>query len=87
MALRLLYLIVFRVFDWIALLARRRRHHLFVTPRTLLRWHADLIKRRWTYPKSGPGRPPIRPTIRALVLRLAAENPNWGYRHIAGQIA
>ncbi|MFG1978217.1 integrase core domain-containing protein [Nonomuraea fuscirosea] len=60
---------------------------MFITPRTLLRWHADLVKRRWTYPKHGPGRPPIRPTIRALVLRLAAENPGWGYRRIAGQIA
>jgi putative transposase len=69
------------------LLPRHRRHHLFVTPRTLLRWHADLVKRRWSYPKHGPGRPPIRPTIRALVLRLAAENPDWGYRHITGQIA
>jgi hypothetical protein len=69
------------------LLPRRRRCHLFVTPRTLLRRHADLVKRRWTYPKHGPGRPPIRPTIRALVLRLAAENPDWGYRRIAGQIA
>jgi putative transposase len=69
------------------LLPRSRRQHLFVTPRTLLRWHADLVKRRWTYPKHGPGRPPIRPTIRALVLRLAAENPTWGYRRIAGEIA
>jgi hypothetical protein len=42
------------------------------------------VKRRWTYPEHGPGRPPIRPTIRALVLRLAAENPDWGYRRIAG---
>jgi putative transposase len=69
------------------LLPRRRRHHLFVTPRTLLRWHADLVKRRWTYPKRRPGRPPTRPTIRALVLRLATENPIWGYRRIAGEIA
>jgi hypothetical protein len=69
------------------LLSRSRRQHLFVTPRTLLRWHADLVKRRWIYPKHGPGRPSIRPTIRALVLRLAAENPTWGYRRIAGEIA
>jgi transposase InsO family protein len=69
------------------LLPRIRRQGLFITPRTLLRWHADLVKRRWTYPKRRPGRPPIRPTIRALVLRLAAENPTWGYRRIAGEIA
>jgi putative transposase len=69
------------------LLPRHRRHHLFVTPRTVLRWHADLVKRRWTYPKRGPGRPPIRPTVRALVLRLATENPTGGYRRIAGEIA
>src|SRR4051794_18051007 len=69
------------------LLPRHRRHHLFVTPRTLLRWHADLVKRRWTYPKRRPGRPPIRPTIRDLILRLAAENPTWGYRRITGEIA
>jgi hypothetical protein len=68
-------------------LPRCRRCHLFVTPRTLLRWHADLVKRRSTYPRHGPGRPPIRPSIRALVLRLATENPDWGYQRIAGQIA
>jgi transposase InsO family protein len=45
------------------------------------------VKRRWTYPKHGPGRPPTRPTIRALILRLATENPTWGYRRIAGEIA
>jgi putative transposase len=50
-------------------------------------WHADLVMRRWTYPKRQPGRPPTRPTIRALVLRLATEKPTWGYRRIAGQIA
>jgi putative transposase len=64
----------------VRLLPQRRRHHLFVTPRTLLRWHADLVKRRWTYPKRGPGRLPTRPTIRDLILRLATENPTWRYR-------
>lgn len=44
------------------------------------------MRRRWNYPKHGPGRPPTRPTIRALVLRLARENPTWGYRRIAGEI-
>jgi putative transposase len=66
---------------------RTRRLCLLVTPRTLLRWHAHLVRRRWTYPRRGPGRPPTRPTIRALVLHLAAENPAWGYRRITGELA
>ena len=51
-----------------------------VTPRTLLRWHTHLVARRWTYPHRRPGRPPTAPPIRALVLRMARENPRWGYR-------
>ncbi|MEV6489097.1 hypothetical protein AB0M20_10770 [Actinoplanes sp. NPDC051633] len=46
----------------------------FVTPATLLRWHRQLLARHWTYPHRPPGRPPIDPTIRALVLRMAGEN-------------
>ena len=65
---------------------RTRRLCLLVTPRTLLRWHAHLVRRRWTYPRRGPGRPPTRPTIRALVLHLTAENPTWGYRRITGEL-
>ena len=68
-------------------LPRTRRLYLLVTPRTLLRWHAHLVRRRWTYPKRGPGRPPTRTTIHALVLQLAAENPTWGYRRITGELA
>ena len=49
-----------------------------VSPRTLLRWHAQLVARRWTYPRRRPGRPPIPPPIRALVLRMARDNPRWG---------
>jgi putative transposase len=59
---------------------------LFFTPGTVLRWHADLVKRRWTYKRTHPGRPPTRPTIRELVLRMAAENCGWGYRRIAGEL-
>src|SRR6188508_3466685 len=48
-----------------------------VTPRTLLRWHAQLVARRWTYPHRRPGRPPTAPAIRDLVLQMARENPRW----------
>ena len=57
-----------------------------VSPRTLLRWHAQLVARRWTYPRRQPGRPPVAQSIRALVLRIARENPTWGYRRIQGEL-
>ena len=56
-----------------------------ISPRTLLRWHAQLVARRWTYPRP-PGRPPVAPPIRALVLQMARENPTWGYRRIQGEL-
>jgi putative transposase len=62
------------------------RRMRLVSPRTLLRWHAKLITRRWTYPHRRPGRPPTPPPIRALVLRMARENPRWGYRRIQGEL-
>ena len=53
------------------LLPRTRWNAFFVTPATLLRWHRELIARKWTYPRKTPGRPPVRAEIRQLVLRAA----------------
>jgi putative transposase len=58
-------------------LPRARRHSFLVQPATLLRWHRELVRRRWTYPHRRPGRPPIGPDVRALILRLARENSSW----------
>ena len=57
-----------------------------VSPRTLLRWHAQLVARRWTYPRRRPGRPPTAEAIRAMVLRMARKNSRWGYRRIQGEL-
>jgi hypothetical protein len=67
------------------LLPRSRWRSFVVTPATLLRWHRRLVARRWTY-ASRTGRPPMGGEIRELVLRLARENPRWGYQRIAGEI-
>ena len=69
------------------LLPVRRRIGMLVTPATILRWHRQLVARRWTTQPTRPGRPAIPAGLRALVIRLATENPTWGYRRIHGELA
>jgi putative transposase len=68
------------------LLPPRRRHGLVVRPQTLLRWHRELVRRKWTQPRRTRGRPPLDDRVRQFVLRLARENPRWGYPRIAGEL-
>ncbi len=131
--MRFAYLVVLRVFGWLALLARSdrakdaeililrhqvavlqrqvknprlswadravlaalarllprsqlRQLRLIISPRTLLRWHADLVRRHWAHPRHAPGRPRTAQAVRALVLEMARDNPGWGYRRIHGEL-
>ncbi len=61
-----------------------------VTPDTLLRWHRVLVARKWDYSdrrKKKPGRPPVSEKVKRLVVRMARENPTWGYDRIQGALA
>jgi hypothetical protein len=65
----------------------QRRVALMVKPATLLGWHRDLVRRRWRQPyQRRLGRPPIDPQLGQLILRLARENPCWGYQRITGEL-
>ena len=83
-----------RVIDRVLLAAasrsvpRARWSCFLVTPATLLRWHRELVRKKWTYGKTEkPGRPPINPEVRELILRIARENPRWGCVRIKGELA
>jgi putative transposase len=67
-------------------LPRERWSCFLVKPDTLLRWHRRLIAGAWTYPHRQTGRPPLNPEVQQLIVRLANENPRWGYQRIQGEL-
>jgi transposase InsO family protein len=68
------------------LLPRERWASFLVGPATILRWHRELVRRKWTFRRKPLGRPPISPQVRELILRLARENPRWGCVRIQGEL-
>jgi putative transposase len=64
---------------------RHRWGSFIVAPSTLLRWHRELVRRKWTFKQKRLGRPPVDPALGALVCRMARENPRWGYMRIKGE--
>ena len=80
---------------WLALLAgtlpidRLAGMRLIVTPATIVRWHRDIVGRRWARRSrcGRSGRPPMHRDVRSVVLRLSGENESWGYRRIHGELA
>jgi putative transposase len=67
-------------------LPRERWTAFIVTPATLVRWHRDLVQRKWTYRRRGPGRPPLDAETVDLIMRLGRENPRWGCVRIKGEL-
>jgi hypothetical protein len=69
-------------------LPRGRWSAFAVSPQTLLRWHRELVRRKWTFRrKSTGGRPPISDDVRDLILQMGRENPRWGCIRIRGELA
>jgi putative transposase len=67
-------------------LPRSRWSCFLVKPETLLRWHRRLVAGAWTYPHRHTGRPPLDQDVQQLIIRLARENPRWGYQRIKGEL-
>ena len=84
--------VVYRRADgaWLAALSlwlpRARWGAFLVTPHTLMRWHRELLRRKWTHPQRGGGRPPLADDVVDLVVRLARANVRWGVVRIQGEL-
>ena len=85
MAVKLIYQVFAKLLSWVMLDARSDTTNEL--PATILRRHRHLVRRRWTTPWTRPGRPAIPASLRALIVRLATENPTWGYRRVHGELA
>jgi len=60
---------------------------LIFKPDTVLRWHPELVRRKWTFRRKGnPGRPKLSSELEALIVRLVKENTRWGYDKIQGEL-
>jgi putative transposase len=67
-------------------LPRARWSCFLVRPETLLLWHRRLVAGAWTHPHRQTGRPPLDQQVQQLIIRLAKENPRWGYQRIKGEL-
>jgi putative transposase len=69
------------------MLPRERWAAFIVAPATLVRWHRELVRRKWTYRRRpSQGRPPVDAETRSLIVRMARENPRWGCVRIKGEL-
>jgi putative transposase len=68
------------------LLPKERWSCFIITPATLLGWHRQLVKRKWPSRRTRTGRAPLDPEIRQLIVRMAKDNPRWGYLRIQGEL-
>lgn len=68
------------------LVSRERWEGFVVKPATILRWHRELVRRKWTYKHKRTGRPPLDPALVSLIIQIAKQNPRWGAIRIKGEL-
>ena len=68
------------------LLDRDRWSGFIVSPATILRWHRELVRRKWTFRYRKAGRPPLDPALVRLIVQMARANPRWGVIRIKGEL-